>query len=231
MLGCIDFLQRNVITVEDPIEYILPNASQIEINPKADITFAKALRSILRQDPDVICVGEIRDEETAAIALQASQTGHLVLATLHSNSNIATLVRLLDLKVSPLLLSSALSMLISQRLVRVLCNECKELLQPTQAQMEFFTKNCIDPKLVYVAKGCEACGNTGYRGRTGIFDILEMDNTIKANISSGAFSVVTLKNLADKRGASTLRKEGMKKVLAGITTLDEVKRVTTETGI
>jgi general secretion pathway protein E len=231
MLTCIDFFKRNVITVEDPIEYILPNASQIEINEKAGITFAKALRSILRQDPDVICAGEIRDEETAAMALQSSQTGHLVIATLHSNSNISALVRLLDLSVKPLLLSSALSLIVSQRLVRVLCEQCKENIVPTPAQAEYFTKSGIDPANVFVAKGCKHCGQTGYKGRTGIFDVLEMDDKFRASIASGTFSVIELKKDAEKRGLTTLRKEGMKKVLAGITTLEEVKRVISDTGV
>jgi type II secretory ATPase GspE/PulE/Tfp pilus assembly ATPase PilB-like protein len=231
MLTCIDFFKRNVITVEDPIEYILPNASQIEINEKAGITFAKALRSILRQDPDVICAGEIRDEETAAMALQSAQTGHLVIATLHSNSNIASLVRLLDLGVKPLLLSSALSLIVSQRLVRVLCQECKENIVSTPAQAEYFVKSGIDPANVFVAKGCKHCGQTGYRGRTGIFDVLQIDDTLRAKIASGTFSVIELKRDAEKRGLTTLRKEGMKKVLAGITTLEEVKRVTSDTGV
>ena len=135
MLNEIDLFTRNVITVEDPIEAVLHEASQIEINPKADITFAKTLRSVLRQDPDVICVGEIRDDETAQIALRASQTGHLVLATIHCDSNRASLVRLTDLGVSPLLLSSGLSLLVSQRLLRLLCERCK-----TPAQL---TKNLI----------------------------------------------------------------------------------------
>jgi type II secretory ATPase GspE/PulE/Tfp pilus assembly ATPase PilB-like protein len=231
MLTCIDFFKRNVITVEDPIEYILPNASQIEIYEKAGITFAKALRSILRQDPDVICAGEIRDEETAAMALQSAQTGHLVIATLHSNSNISSLVRLLDLGVKPLLLSSALSMIVSQRLMRVLCEQCKENIVPTPAQAEYFTKSSIDPKNVFVAKGCKMCGGTGYRGRTGVFDVLEIDDTLRAKIASGTFSVIELKKDAEKRGLTTLRKEGMKKVLAGITTLEELKRVTSDSGV
>jgi type II secretory ATPase GspE/PulE/Tfp pilus assembly ATPase PilB-like protein len=231
MLGCVDFFSRNVITVEDPIEYILPNASQIEINEKAGITFANALRSILRQNPDVICAGEIRDEETAAMALQSSQTGHLVIATLHSNSNISSLVRLLDLGVKPLLLSSALSLIVSQRLVRVLCERCKSNIVPTDARMEFLVKNKIDPASVFVANGCKFCGGTGYRGRTGLFDVLEMDDALRANIASGTFSVIELKKEADRRGLTTLRKEGMRKVLAGITTFDEVKRVTSDSGV
>jgi general secretion pathway protein E len=231
MLTCIDFFKRNVITVEDPIEYILPNASQIEINEKAGITFAKALRSILRQDPDVICAGEIRDVETAAMALQSSQTGHLVIATLHSNSNISSLVRLLDLNVKPLLLSSALTLIVSQRLVRVLCEKCKSNIVPTPPQAEFFAKSNIDPSLVYVPNGCKFCGQTGYRGRTGIFDVLEMDDVLRTNIANGTLSVVELKNQAQQKGLTSLRKEGMKKVLAGITTIEEVKRVTSDAGV
>jgi type II secretory ATPase GspE/PulE/Tfp pilus assembly ATPase PilB-like protein len=231
MLTCINFFQRNVITVEDPIEYILPNASQIEINEKAGITFAKALRSILRQDPDVICAGEIRDEETAAMALQSAQTGHLVIATLHSNSNISSLVRLLDLGVKPLLLSSALNLVVSQRLVRVLCEACKETIAPTPTQKEYFVKNGIDPTMVFVAKGCKHCGQSGYRGRTGIFDVMEIDDVLRAKIASGVFSVIELKHIAEKHGLTTLRKAGLEKVLAGITTLEEVKRVTSDTGV
>jgi general secretion pathway protein E len=231
MMTCIDFFKRNVITVEDPIEYILPNTSQIEINEKAGITFAKALRSILRQDPDVICAGEIRDQETAAMALQSAQTGHLVIATLHSNSNISALVRLLDLGVKPLLLSSALSLIVSQRLVRVLCEKCKSIIVPTPAQLEFFAKNSIDPSQVYVANGCKYCGGTGYKGRTGLFDVLEVDDAMRASIASGTFSVIEMKKEAERRGLTTLKKEGMKKVLAGITSFEEVKRVTSDAGV
>jgi general secretion pathway protein E len=231
MLSCIDFLQRNVITVEDPIEYLLPNASQMEVNAKADITFAKALRSMLRQDPDVICVGEIRDEETAATALQAAQTGHLVIATIHSNNNISSIVRLLDLKVSPLLISAALSLIVSQRLVRVLCPHCKKPIEPTNPQMEVFRKNNLDTRNVFVPVGCEACSGQGYKGRVGIFDVLELDSVLKSKISDGTFSMVELTKLAESRGASNLRKEGIRKVLTGVTTLDEVRRVTTESGV
>ena len=153
----IDLFTRNVITVEDPIEYVLPNASQIEVNPKADITFAKSLRSILRQDPDVICVGEIRDEETAAIALRASQTGHLVLTTIHSNSTASALVRLLDLGVTPLLLASGLSLIISQRLPRRLCSNCKKPAELSQGQINEFHKRKINYKNIFQPNGCSKC--------------------------------------------------------------------------
>lgn len=225
MLNRIDLLTRNVITVEDPIEYVLPNASQIEVNPKADITFAKSLRSILRQDPDVICVGEIRDEETAAIALRASQTGHLVLGTIHSDSNASALVRLLDLSVTPLLLSSGLDILISQRLVRRLCNNCKVPAKLSQNQLHDFHKKGINYKNIFQAKGCDKCHGTGYRGRIAIFDILVLGDELKADIANNRLSVTQLKKEGDKKGRSNLRKQGLKAVVSGITSLEELKRV------
>lgn len=225
MLNRIDLLTRNVITVEDPIEYVLPNASQIEVNPKADITFAKSLRSILRQDPDVICVGEIRDEETAAIALRASQTGHLVLGTIHSDSNASALVRLLDLNVTPLLLSSGLDVLISQRLVRRLCNSCKVPATLSQNQMHDLRKKGINYKNIFQAKGCERCHETGYYGRIAVFDILNLDNELKADIANNRLSVTQLKKEGDKKGRSNLQKQGLKAVVSGITSLEELKRV------
>jgi general secretion pathway protein E len=225
MLNRIDLLTRNVITVEDPIEYVLPNASQIEVNPKADITFAKSLRSILRQDPDVICVGEIRDEETAATALRASQTGHLVLGTVHSNSNAAALVRLLDLNITPLLLSSGLDILISQRLVRRLCKSCKVPAELSQSQIHEFRRKSINYKNIFQAKGCDQCHGTGYRGRIAIFDVLILDNELKASIANNKLSVTQLRRDGDKRGKSNLQKQGLRNVVSGITSLEELKRV------
>lgn len=230
MLNTIDFYTRNVITVEDPIEYVLPSVSQIEVNPKADITFATTLRSILRQDPDVISVGEIRDGETAGMALQASQTGHLVLATLHSSSNIGTIVRLMDLGVKPLLLASALSVIISQRLVRKLCDECKRPAQLSAEQVEGFRKRGLDPSAIMEPVGCRHCRSTGFRGRTAIVDILTLDDNIRANLINADLKPGDLKQKGDEKGRSSLRKEGLKKVLAGLTTLEEVKRVTTNLG-
>lgn len=230
MLNTIDFYTRNVITVEDPIEYVLPAVSQIEVNPKANITFANTLRSILRQDPDVISVGEIRDGETAGMALQASQTGHLVLATLHSSSNIGTLVRLMDLGVKPLLLASALSVIISQRLVRKLCEDCKKPANLSDEQIEEFRKKGLDPSGIMEPVGCRNCRSTGFRGRTAIVDILTLDEGIRTNLINADLKPGDLKQKGDEKGRSSLRKEGLKKVLAGLTTLDEVKRVTTNLG-
>ena len=225
MLNKVDLFTRNVITVEDPIEYVLPNASQIEVNPRADITFAKSLRSILRQDPDVICVGEIRDEETAGIALRASQTGHLVLATIHSDSNASALVRLLDLGVSALLLSSGLDLIVSQRLVRRLCKNCKIPAELTQSQIHELRRRGINYKNIFQANGCDRCSGTGYRGRIGVFDILPLDSKLKADIANNELSIAELRKTGDKKGKSNLKKQGLKKVVSGLTSLEELKRV------
>jgi len=225
MLNEIDLFTRNVITVEDPIEYVLPNASQIEVNPKADITFAKSLRSILRQDPDVICVGEIRDEETAATALRASQTGHLVLTTIHSNSTSSALVRLLDLGVTPLLLASGLSLIISQRLPRRLCSNCKEPAELSQSQINDFRKRKINYKNIFQPNGCSKCRGTGYHRRLGVFDFLVLDDSLKKSITNDASLITQLREEGEKRGKSNLRKQGLKMLVSGMTSLEEIKRV------
>jgi len=224
-LNQIDRFTRNVITVEDPIESVLPEASQIEINPKADITFAKALRSILRQDPDVICVGEIRDEESAEIALRSSQTGHLVLATIHCDSNATALVRLLDLGISPLLLSSGLSLLISQRLIRRLCEHCKQPVQLSPGLSDELQRKSIDTTGIFEAVGCKQCDGTGYFGRTAICDILVVNEELKANIANNKALITGLKSKGTKINTTHLRKEGLKKVTSGVTSLVELKRV------
>jgi general secretion pathway protein E len=224
LLNEIDRFTRNVITVEDPIEAVLPQASQIEINPKADITFANALRSVLRQDPDVICVGEIRDEETAEIALRAAQTGHLVLATVHSESNATALIRLLDLGVSPLLLSGGLNLIISQRLLRCLCGHCKAPAHLSDSQIEEFGKKNVAPSSIFEAVGCEHCEQTGYSGRTAICDLMVVDDALKAEIARSKSLTDDLRS-EGSRSHSGLRRQGLKKVVAGITSLDELKRV------
>jgi len=225
MLNEIDFFTRNIITVEDPIECVLPNCSQIEVNPKADITFASSLRSILRQDPDVICVGEIRDEETASIALRASQTGHLVLATIHSNSNASAVVRLMDLDVSPLLISSGLRLILSQRLLRKLCNECKVPAQLTPSQIHDNQKQKVNYSGIFQAVGCDACYGTGYRGRTAICDIWQFDEKLKDAVSHNESLISEMRKEGDKKGRSSLRKQALQKVVSGITSLEELKRV------
>ncbi len=225
ILNEIDLQTRNVITVEDPIEAVLRDASQIEINPKADITFAKTLRSVLRQDPDVICVGEVRDEETAKIALRASQTGHLVLATVHCDSNAAALIRLMDLGVSPLLLSSGLSALVSQRLLRKLCEHCKKPAKlPTALIAELRAKR-IDHRHMFDAVGCKHCDGTGYSGRTAICDIMAVTNELRADIADNTALTAELRTSVARKDRTNLRKEGMRKVASGITSLQELKRV------
>lgn len=225
MLNYIDRFTRNVITVEDPIEAFLPQASQIEINPKADITFAKALRSILRQDPDVICVGEIRDEETAEIALRAAQTGHLVLATIHCDSNATALIRLLDLGVSSLMLSSGLSLLASQRLMRRLCNHCKRPARLTQDMIQEFRAKRINYTNMYEAVGCKNCSQTGYLGRMAILDMMVITDQLRADIANNKTLITELKTEGVRKDKSNLRKEALRKVVSGETSLQELKRV------
>ena len=225
MLNEIDRFTRNVITVEDPIEAVLPEASQIKVNTKADITFAKTLRSVLRQDPDVICVGEIRDEETAEIALRAAQTGHLVTATIHCESNATAIIRLLDLGVSPLLLSAGLNLLVSQRLVRRLCDQCKAPAHLSDSQIGGLRKNGIDHKQVFEAVGCKDCEDTGYSGRTAILDLMVVDTALRNEIAKSGSLVERMRTRESQKGLAELRKAGLKKVVAGVTSLSEIKRV------
>jgi type II secretory ATPase GspE/PulE/Tfp pilus assembly ATPase PilB-like protein len=204
---------------------MLPQTSQIEINPKADITFANTLRSVLRQDPNVICVGEIRDEETAEIALRAAQTGHLVLATLHCDSNATAIARLMDLGVSRLLLSLGLNLILSQRLLRCLCTRCRKPASLSDTQTAEFDRKSIDRSGIYEAGQCRQCDKTGYFGRTAICDILIVDESMKADIASGDSFAEHLRTEGSRKGRTNLRKEGLKRVVAGITSLEELKRV------
>jgi len=225
MLNEIDRFTRNVITVEDPIEAVLPEASQIEVNPKAEITFAKTLRSVLRQDPDVICVGEIRDEETAEIALRAAQTGHLVTATIHCESNATAIIRLLDLGVSPLLLSAGLNLLVSQRLMRRLCERCKAPAHLSDSQINGFRKKGIDRERIFEAVGCKHCGHTGYAGRIAILDVMVVDTALRNEIAKSGSLVERMRTQENQKGLAELRKAGLRKVVAGVTSLEEIKRV------
>ena len=225
MLNKIDFFTHNVATVESPIEYVLPNASQIAVNPKAGITFANALRDILRKDPDIVCVGEIQDEETAGIALQASQTGHLVLATIRSDNDEWALGRLLGLGVPPQLLSTGLSLIISQRLVNRLCRNCKAPAELSQSQIHDLRRRGISYKNISQANGCKQCQGTGYRGKAAIFDILVLDDKLKASIANSDLLTTQLIRSEGKKSKSNLQKQGLKMVVSGITSLEELKRV------
>jgi general secretion pathway protein E len=222
----IDSLGLNIMTVEDPVEYELDGIAQTPVNAKIGMTFARALRSILRHDPDVIMVGEIRDSETAEIAVQASLTGHLVLATLHTNDAASAPTRLVDMGVEPFLLSSSLLGVLAQRLVRKLCPSCKQPHQPSAPDLAELGERYNGEKL-YAPGGCEACNNTGYIGRTGIYELLVIDEEAKTLIH-GAGSEQRLRASAAQRGMRTLRQDGLRWVLSGLTSLEEVIRVTRE---
>jgi general secretion pathway protein E len=208
-LGRMDTASTNLLTVEDPVEYELPGIGQTQVNPKIDLTFAKALRAILRQDPDVIMIGEIRDFETAQIAIQASLTGHLVLATLHTNDAPSAVTRLTDMGVEPFLLSSSLLGVLAQRLVRKLCPHCKR----------------ADDQGRYHPVGCKECGMSGYKGRTGVYELMVADDEVRGLIHNRA-AEHDLFLAAEAGGLRTMREDGERLVQAGITSLEEVMRVT-----
>jgi general secretion pathway protein E len=222
---------HNIITVEDPVEYQLPGISQTQVNAKVGLTFSAGLRSILRQDPDVVMIGEIRDRETAEIAIQASLTGHLVFSTLHTNDSAGAVTRLVDMGVEPFLVASSLIGMMAQRLVRTLCKHCKQPVSPSDFELqqlgytrERFLKECPSG-IVFEPKGCPECLNNGYRGRTGIYELLIVDDEIRAlimqNVDSGR-----IKKKAIIRGMKTLRDDGTRKVLLGETSMAEILRVT-----
>jgi general secretion pathway protein E len=214
--------EKNIITVEDPVEYQLKGIGQIHVNPRIGLTFASGLRSILRQDPDVIMVGEIRDLETAEIAMQASLTGHLVLSTLHTNDAPSALVRLVDMGIEPFLVASSLTVVLAQRLARKICSHCKESYKPSDVELSYFSQ---PPELLHRGMGCEHCKNKGYMGRTGIFELLVIDNEVRPMITDKIDSQ-SIKQSAISRGMKTLRVDGLEKAVQGITTLEEVLRVT-----
>jgi general secretion pathway protein E len=219
----------NIITIEDPVEYQLKGIGQIMVNPKIDLTFANGLRSILRQDPDVIMVGEIRDLETAEIAIHASLTGHLVFSTLHTNDSAGAVTRLIDMGIEPFLISSSLVAVIAQRLVRVLCPHCAEEYVPDEEELAklYAVTNGRKKIVVKRARGCNECMMTGYKGRTGIYELLLIDDEIRSLIIKKTDSN-TIKSVAVKKGMDILKVDGIKKVLSGITTMEEVLRVTQE---
>ncbi len=222
-LATISSITKNVVTIEDPVEYELPLIRQTQVNPKAGVTFADGLRGILRQDPDIIMVGEIRDKETVDVAIQAALTGHLVLATLHTNDAPSALTRLIDMGVEPFLVSSSVIGIVAQRLVRVICDKCKEKYLPPQEiiqQMEG-----IAEPVFYRGKGCSKCKDSGFYGRIGIFEVLNVDEELRKMIDAKK-SADEIKKKAVESGMKTLRQDGLKKVQLGITIPEEVIRVT-----
>jgi general secretion pathway protein E len=218
--------RRNIMTVEDPIEYYLDGIGQTQVNTKVEMSFARGLRAILRQDPDVVMVGEIRDLETAEIAVQASLTGHLVFSTLHTNSAVGAITRLRDMGVEPFLLSSSLVAVLAQRLVRVLCDRCKEPYTASASDCELLGVDAQEPPTLYRAVGCNDCNQLGYRGRTGIYELIEIDDEMRTRIHDGE-GEHQLEAHARKR-SSSMRHDGWRRVLAGETTLEEVLRVSRE---
>lgn len=228
----------NISTIEDPIEYDIEGINQIQVSPKTNLTFATGLRSIVRQDPDIIMVGEIRDEETAKIAINAALTGHLVLSTLHTNDAATTLPRLLDMGIQPFLVASTINLVIAQRLVRKICEKCKYKMKinskimnliKKQLSAEIIKKYKLDDKnlILYYGKGCEDCQMTGYSGRIGIFELLDMNEQIKEFVMSKA-NAARIKQKACEMGMMTMIEDGILKALAGMTTIDDILRVAKE---
>lgn len=215
---------RNILTIEDPVEYDLPGIGQSQINPKVDMTFANGLRAILRQDPDIVMVGEIRDLETARIAIQASLTGHLVMSTLHTNTAIGAITRLIDMGVEPFLLSSSLVALMAQRLVRRICPHCRTSATPSPGDAQLMRLHGIHVDELFFGTGCSICMETGYKGRLSIYELVVVDTTLRELIHNGA-SEIDVAAYARKQSPSILN-DGLDKVAAGLTTISEILRVT-----
>ncbi len=230
-LNQINNAEKNIVTIEDPVEYQLPLIRQIQVNTKVNLTFASGLRSILRQDPDVIMVGEIRDKDTANIAIQAALTGHFVFSTLHTNDAASAFTRLIDMGVEPFLVASTITGVVAQRLIRTICQDCKTAYSPVDAEIASLKLMTADmsklPKQLYRGKGCLQCKKSGYKGRSGLFEILVPDNAIQKMVlqkSSGD----DIKLKAIQAGMKTLREDGFLKIVSGVTTIEEIMRVTQE---
>ncbi|MEL0629137.1 type II secretion system ATPase GspE [Psychromonas aquatilis] len=217
---------RNILTVEDPIEYAIDGIGQTQVNTKVDMTFARGLRAILRQDPDVVMIGEIRDIETAEIAVQASLTGHLVLSTLHTNTAVGAVTRLHDMGVEPFLLSSSVLGVLAQRLVRRLCAQCKQAHPATTPEKEILGVESNEQAIVYRPVGCQHCNHSGYRGRTGIHELLVVNEKVRELIHIGAGEQAIEREI--RQTSKSIREDGIQKVLSGQTTLEEILRVTRE---
>jgi type II secretory ATPase GspE/PulE/Tfp pilus assembly ATPase PilB-like protein len=237
ILNMLNKPEVNVITIEDPIEYNIKYINQTQVNPQAGISFANGLRAILRQDPNIIMVGEIRDEETAEIAVHAALTGHLVLSSLHTNDAATAVPRLIDMKIPAFLVSAVLNVVIAQRLVRKICLKCVESFIPPAELMASLKRQLEElgladhfrtPKALYRGRGCAVCGNSGYFGRLGIFEALNIDEEIRKLIISADFSLDGLKELAKKKGMLTMFEDGLRKAELGMTTIEEVLRVIRE---
>jgi general secretion pathway protein E len=225
-LSTINRADINIITIEDPIEYQMDGVGQIQVNPKIGLTFANGLRSIVRQDPDVILVGEIRDLETAEIAIQSALTGHLVFSTLHTNDSASAVTRLIDMGIEPFLVTSSVIAILAQRLVRVVCDNCKEEYSPDPESMDSIglAPEMLKGKRIFRSRGCPVCLDTGYLGRTGIFELMLIDDEIR-NLILKTSDSNTIKQKAVEKGMVTLSRDGAQKVVGGVTTIEEIFRV------
>ncbi|MFH0926815.1 MAG: type II secretion system ATPase GspE [bacterium] len=230
-LNKINSTEKNIITVEDPIEYQLNGICQIQVKPKINLNFANGLRSILRQDPDIIMVGEIRDYETADISIQASLTGHLVFSTLHTNDSSGAITRLMDMGIEPYLLASSINAVVAQRLVRCICDNCKKIYVPTKDSLTEvgIDISLLNDNILWKGQGCKECLQTGYKGRIGIYELLPLDDEIRKMVIKRC-DANEIKKKGIELGMVTLRQNGIQKVISGITTIDEILRVTQEDG-
>ncbi len=224
-LSRINDVQRKIITIEDPIEYQLHGVNQIQVSRKAGLTFASGLRSILRQDPDVVLVGEIRDVETAEIAIQASLTGHLVFSTLHTNDAPSAITRLVDMGIEPFLVASSLEAVLAQRLVRLICPDCREQLATNEVMPLRRRFGDRLPGSLYQGRGCRRCQGTGYHGRVGIFELMVVTDEVRSLILESA-SAPELRKIAARQGMKNLRDDGFRHLCDGRTTVEEILRVT-----
>jgi len=236
ILKTINSTKVNICSIEDPVEYDIEGVSQVQVNPKTNLTFSKGLRSIVRQDPDIIMIGEIRDEETASIAINSAMTGHLVLSTMHANNASINLVRLIDMHIEPFLVASSLNIVIAQKLVRKICTRCRESygLSKKEAEDSNLPKTIISRLFkeksrirIYKGKGCKTCVGTGYSRRIGVFEVLEVDEKIKGLVMEKA-DAGEIEKQAIKNGMTTMFQDGIEKVFAGVTTIEEILRVTSE---
>lgn len=227
----------NIVTIEDPIEYDIRYVNQTQINVQAGITFATGLRAILRQDPNVIMVGEIRDEETAEISVHSALTGHLVLSSLHTNDAPTTIPRLIDMKIPPFLVAAVINTIVAQRLVRKVCKDCIQSITPTPELLEGLKKQLQEllgmenpplPKILYKGTGCQSCAFTGYRGQMAIFEVLDMDEDLRRLVNSAEFSLDTFRNMAKSKGMVSMFEDGLRKAELGLTTVEEIMRVIRE---
>ncbi len=233
ILKILNLRERNITTIEDPVEYDIDGVNHIQVNVKANMTFANGLRAILRQDPDIVMVGEIRDTETARIAINAAMTGHLVLSTLHTNDSVTTIPRLVDMEIEPYLVASTVNVIVAQRLTRRLCEKCKQKYKLTKTELDHYQK--VRPDIggffkedepLYKKNGCDVCSNTGYKGRVGLYEVLELTEKLRKVISEKG-TVDDLFALARKLGLRLIVESGVEKIKSGLIDFDELMRVTT----